>query len=220
MRAAPGPSARPGGPSSPSRRRPSTACGSCLSPARRALACRSSASPGPFPRGCLRRIPLLGANFLSGRQARADQSCLCSSLGQHDLNLIYERGQGAGARLLARAWEEEVGALAETAADHHVLGLKGVDGAAEADAQVRAEPFQQLEGVLVVVVAGGCHHVAAADPVLLALLQQLADARVGVVLGELRRVALERHAAAEGLEAAAVRARAGAVGAVPVDHLV
>src|SRR4051794_9267054 len=155
MRAAPGPWARPGGPSSPSRRRPSTACGSCLSPARRALACRSSSSPDPFPRGCLRSIPLLGANLLSGEQARADQPCLCSSLGQLDLNLICERGEGARVRLLARAWEEEVGALAEAAAYHDVLGLEGVDRPGEADPEIGAEPFQELERVLVVVVARG-----------------------------------------------------------------
>src|SRR3954463_13251948 len=163
MRAAPGPWARPGGPSSPSRRRPSTACGSCLSPARRALACRSSSSPDPFPRGCLRSIPLLGAKLLSGEQARADQPCLCSSLGQLDLNLFYERGEGARLRLLARAWEEEVGALAEAATDHDVLGLERVDGAGEPDAEIRAEALEQLQGVLVVVVARSGHHVATAD---------------------------------------------------------
>src|SRR4051812_46163993 len=165
MRAAPGPWARPGGPSSPSRRRPSTACGSCLSPARRALACRSSSSPDPFPRGCLRSIPLLGAKLLSGQQARADQSCLCSSLGQLDLNLFYERGEGAGLRLLARAWKEEVGALAEAAADHDALWLERVDRAGETDAEVGAKALEQLQGVLVVVVTSGGHHVAAADPV-------------------------------------------------------
>src|SRR4051812_45593348 len=175
MRAAPGPWARPGGPSSPSRRRPSTACGSCLSPARRALACRSSSSPDPFPRGCLRSIPLLGAKFLGGEQARADQSCLWSSLGQLDLNLICEGGQRARVRLLARAVEEEVRALAQAAPDHDVLGLEGVDRTAEADAQVRAEPFEQLEGVLVVVIARGGHHVAAAHLARVALLEQLAD---------------------------------------------
>src|SRR2546423_13347433 len=122
--------------------------------------------------------------------------------------------------MAARAAEDAAGSWGEAAADHDVLRLEGVDGAGQAHAQVGAEPLEQLEGVLVLVVARRGDHVAAADLAAVAVLEQLAQPRVRVVLRELCGVALERQTAAERLEAAPVRARAGTVGAVPVDHLV
>ncbi len=86
------------------------------------------------------------------------------------------------------------------------------------DAQVGAEPLEQLERVLVALARRG-HHVAAAHLAARRSTSSLPSRTVRVVLGELRGVALERQAAAERLEAAPVRAGAGAVGAVPVDHL-
>src|SRR5436853_5859952 len=142
MRAARAPWGCPGGPSSPSRRRPSTACGSCSRTARRACACRSSSSPGPFPRGCHRSIPLL--ELLGGQETRADQARVGTALSELNAYPIHERWKRAPRRLLACAVEEEVRALREAAADHDVLRLERVDRAGEPDAQVGAESLEQL----------------------------------------------------------------------------